>query len=70
MAEDDIRRIAVPTLVIGHGRDLAHPLAHAEALAALIPGARLRVITPKAEDRAAYVRDFRAALADFLGAAA
>ena len=41
-AEDEIRRIAVPTLVIGHGRDLAHPLAHAEALAALIPGARLR----------------------------
>ena len=27
VAEDDIRRIAVPTLVIGHGRDLAHPLA-------------------------------------------
>ena len=26
VAEDDIRRIAVPTLVIGHGRDLAHPL--------------------------------------------
>jgi pimeloyl-ACP methyl ester carboxylesterase len=68
VAEDEIRRIAVPTLVIGHARDLAHPLAHAEALAALVPGARLRVITPKAEDRAAYARDFRAALADFLAA--
>ena len=44
------------------------PLAHAERLAALIPAARLRVITPKADDRAAYVRDFRAALATFLEA--
>ena len=41
-----------------------------DKLADLIPGARLRVITPKAEDRAAHVRGFRAALADFLGAAA
>ena len=31
------------------------PSPSAEALAALIPGARLAVITPKAEDRAAYV---------------
>ncbi len=66
VSEEDLGRIAVPTLVIGHPRDLAHPLASAEALAALVPGARLRVITPKAEDRAAYVREFRGALADFL----
>jgi pimeloyl-ACP methyl ester carboxylesterase len=58
----------VPTLVIGHGRDLAHPLAHAERLAALIPGARLVEITPKATDRAAYLRGFRQAVVDFLRA--
>jgi pimeloyl-ACP methyl ester carboxylesterase len=67
VGEAEIAGIAVPTLVIGHGRDLAHPLAHAEALAALIPGARLVAITPKATDRAGYVRDFRAALGGFLG---
>ncbi|HET9068857.1 MAG TPA: alpha/beta hydrolase [Amaricoccus sp.] len=66
VSEAEIARIAVPTLVIGHGRDLAHPLAHAEALAALVPGASLARITPKAADLAAYVGDFRAALGDFL----
>ncbi|HRO11208.1 alpha/beta hydrolase [Amaricoccus sp.] len=66
VTEAEIARITVPTLVIGHGRDLAHPLAHAERLAALIPGARLRTITPKATDRAVYAAEFRAALADFL----
>jgi pimeloyl-ACP methyl ester carboxylesterase len=70
VTEADLRRIAVPTLVVGHGRDLAHPLAHAEALAALIPGARLSIVTPKADDRAAHARDFRAALAAFLEATA
>ena len=70
MAEDDFRRIAVRPSSSATPGDLAHPLAHAEALAALIPGARLAAITPKADDRAAYLRDFRAALAAFLGAAA
>ena len=63
---EDLRRLRFPTLVIGHGRDLAHPLAHAEALAGLIPGARLVCITPKAVSRDAYVADFRNALAQFL----
>jgi pimeloyl-ACP methyl ester carboxylesterase len=63
---DEVRAIAVPTLVIGHGRDLAHPFEHAEALAGLIPGARLVRIAPKADDRARYVREFRAALQNFL----
>lgn len=67
VTEADIRRIAVPTLVIGHGVDLAHPLVFAQRLAALIPGAVLVEITPKAVDRAAYEREFRDALAGFLG---
>lgn len=66
VTEDEVRAIEVPTLVIGHGYDLAHPLAYAEELAALIPNAQLRKITPKGEDPGAYRREFRECLADFL----
>lgn len=61
-----IAAIRVPTLVIGHERDVIHPLAMARELASLIPGARLAVITPKAVDPAAYRSDFRKTLAAFL----
>ncbi len=54
--------LALPTLVIGHGHDLVHPLAYAEELAATIPGAALVEITPKAIDGARYAAEFRAAL--------
>ena len=63
---DELGRLGVPTLVIGTARDLMHPLAMARELAATIPGARLAEIAPKATDRAAYVREFKAALAAFL----
>ncbi|WP_377293746.1 alpha/beta fold hydrolase [Rhizobium sp. SG2393] len=66
VSEADLARIVVPTLVIGHGRDVIHPLGHAGALAALIPGARLVEITPKAASRAQYVSDFHSALSAFL----
>lgn len=66
VSEADLARINVPTLVIGHGRDIVHPFTHAEALAATIPHARLVRITPKAEDRARYVSDFHAAIHAFL----
>ena len=56
VSEAEARSIAVPTLVIGHGIDLAHPLAFAETLAATIPGAQLVEITPKATDAAALRR--------------
>ena len=63
---DEVAAIAVPTLVIGHERDVIHPLAHARALARMIPGARLVEITPKAHDKARYLQEFRAALLAFL----
>ena len=66
VSEAELRAVAVPTLVIGHGRDLVHPLSHAEALAALIPGSRLVTITSKADDRARYLADFNHALGVFL----
>jgi pimeloyl-ACP methyl ester carboxylesterase len=40
----DLRRVAAPTLVVHGGCDLVLPLAHAEALAAGVPGARLVVV--------------------------
>ncbi|WP_119254860.1 alpha/beta fold hydrolase [Shinella zoogloeoides] len=66
VTEAEVSAIAVPTLVIGHGRDLVHPLGHARSLAGMIPGARLVEITPKADDADAYRADFRAALSAFL----
>ena len=59
-------RIDVPALVIGTGRDLAHPLDMAKALAAQIPKAELVEITPKSDNRKAYVREFRDAVGRFL----
>ncbi len=58
--------LRLPTLVIGHGVDHAHPLATAEALASTIPGATLIRIPPKAGEKAAHVAAFRAAVATFL----
>jgi pimeloyl-ACP methyl ester carboxylesterase len=58
----------VPTLVIGHGVDHAHPLAYTQQLAATIPGARMAEIAPKATDKPRHVSEFRSALHDFLRA--
>ncbi len=61
-----LRALRLPTLVIGHGRDAVHPLATAEALAALIPGAELALIPPKADDLTGYRAAFKASLQRFL----
>ncbi|GGD98429.1 alpha/beta hydrolase [Aureimonas endophytica] len=66
VTREEVAALDLPVLVIGHKRDEVHPLAHAEALARLIPGARLVQITPKASDKAAYVSDFHQALGAFL----
>ncbi len=58
--------LRLPTLVIGHAVDHAHPLAIAETLAATIPGATLIRIPPKAGEKAAHIAAFRAAVATFL----
>lgn len=67
VSEGDLARLSLPCLVIGHGQDDIHPLSYAERLAALIPGARLVTIPPKASDPQGYREGFRAALAGFLG---
>lgn len=66
--EDDIRTIAMPTLVIGHARDAVHPLSFAKTLVDWIPNASFAEITPKAVDPHAYRRDFKVALTRFLTA--
>lgn len=62
----DLGRLTIPVLVIGTDADHVHPFAHAEAIAAMIPRARLAKITAKSVSREAYVRDFRTALDRFL----
>ncbi|NEI73807.1 alpha/beta fold hydrolase [Rhizobium lusitanum] len=66
VTEAEVLRISMSTLVIGHDRDVIHPLAYARHLAEKIPGARLVKITSKAESRSNYIADFRKAMGDFL----
>lgn len=66
VSRQEIADIAIPTLVIGTDVDAIHPIAHAQTLATLIPGARIARITPKALDKQRYTQDFRAALAHFI----
>jgi pimeloyl-ACP methyl ester carboxylesterase len=66
VTERQVRALRIPTLVIGHQKDLIHPFSHARAIAGLIPAAHLVEITPKAEDRARYVSGFHEAMGNFL----
>ena len=61
-----IEAIDIPTLVVGHARDFVHPLAMAQELAAMIPLADMVEITPKADNKELYRKDFKAALSAFL----
>ena len=63
---EQVAGLRTPTLVIGHARDAVHPLAMARELAALIPGSRLSIIPPKADDLEGYRAAFRASLRTFL----
>ena len=67
VTEDQLRALAVPTVVIASRMDSVHPMALAEEIAAIIPRARLVAIAPKAMDRARYVSDFQTVLNNFLG---
>ena len=63
---DEVKALRVPTLVIGHKRDVIHPLAHAHALAEAIPNAHFVEITPKADDRDRHLAEFQQALTTFI----
>lgn len=68
VSEAEVRSLRIPTLVIGHERDSIHPIAHARAIAEMIPNSSFVEITPKVVDRARYVSDFHSALSNFLKA--
>jgi pimeloyl-ACP methyl ester carboxylesterase len=61
-----VAAIRLPALVCGSAEDEIHPLAHAQTLARLIPGARLVILPPKGRDKAAHLAALRAAIAAFL----
>jgi pimeloyl-ACP methyl ester carboxylesterase len=63
---EQIRAIAVPSLVIAHGLDLVHPLAYGRTLASEIKGSTFVEIAPKVGSKAQYVREFKSAVSDFL----
>jgi len=58
--------LAIPTLVIGSGIDLVHPLAAARSLADAIPDAAFVEVTPKAADKDRHFAEIRAAIGAFL----
>jgi pimeloyl-ACP methyl ester carboxylesterase len=65
VTETQVRALTLPTLIIATEQDAIHPMAHAQKLHALIPHSRLVKITPKAVDKAAYVKEFRSTLLRF-----
>jgi pimeloyl-ACP methyl ester carboxylesterase len=66
LAEADLARIGAPTLVLGTGDDLIHPLALARDLTARIPGARFAELPPKGRGKAAHLAAMREKISDFL----
>ncbi|RWC86896.1 MAG: alpha/beta fold hydrolase [Mesorhizobium sp.] len=58
--------LAMPTLVIGSGIDLVHPLATARELAQTIPNAAFAEVSPKATDKDRHFAEIRAAIGGFL----
>ncbi|WP_214471295.1 alpha/beta hydrolase [Mesorhizobium sp. dw_380] len=58
--------LAIPTLVIGCGIDLVHPLVTARELAETIPDAIFTEVTPKAIDKDRHFAEIRAAIGGFL----
>ena len=64
--ECELKRLNLPTLVLGHDHDFIHPLAYAQALANLIPKSTLRPITAKTTSKERYVADLHQAITQFL----
>jgi pimeloyl-ACP methyl ester carboxylesterase len=62
----DLAALRLPALVCGTSEDVIHPMPHAHALAALIPGARFAGLPPKGRGRPAHLAALSAAIAQFL----
>lgn len=66
VSREQAAAIKVPTLVIGNGLDLVHPMPLAQMLARQIPGAQYVEIAPKSLDKAVHAAEFRQAVRKFL----
>ena len=66
ISEADLRSLRIPALICGCGEDAIHPMTHAQALAALIPQARLVELPAKARDKAAHLGKLAQAMTLFL----
>jgi pimeloyl-ACP methyl ester carboxylesterase len=66
VAEVEVKRLAVPTLVVGCAEDVIHPLAMARALAQLIPAAQFVEVYPKGRDKARHIADLHSTITRFL----
>jgi pimeloyl-ACP methyl ester carboxylesterase len=64
ITEPDLAALRLKTLVIGTDRDFVHPLALAQRLAALIPGAHFIEVASKAIDKSRYIADLHKGLGD------
>jgi pimeloyl-ACP methyl ester carboxylesterase len=62
----ELKSIKVPTLVLANRQDPIHPFEYGEILAAAIPGAILREITPKSVSLDRHAEDVQRCLEDFL----
>jgi pimeloyl-ACP methyl ester carboxylesterase len=61
-----LRQVQVPALVVGAPRDPVHPLALAEATAAALPDASLRVVMARDEDPARQLAQIASEIARFV----
>ncbi len=66
ISEADLANLQLPVLVCGTAEDEIHPMAHARALAALIPAARLVELPAKSRDKPAHLAALAAAITLFL----
>jgi pimeloyl-ACP methyl ester carboxylesterase len=63
---EELRRIDVPTLVLGNHNDPIHPFEYAERLADSIPSAQLREFPSKSDSLEEHQSKFRCFVAEFL----
>ena len=66
ITDGDLRALRLPTLICSTPQDAIHPTAHAQALAALIPNARLTELPAKAQDKPAHLAALATAMTQFL----
>ena len=59
-------KLKIPTLVLGNRQDPIHPWPLASSLSELVPGARLREVTPKSVSLDRHAADVQQAIDDFL----